>query len=134
MPLCSYFDMLSASVIQLSLYKCQQLSYNCPNTSKSFFKKNVIETGLSDFHQMPSTILKSNNIKCKPKQIVYRNYKNYEMGHFRQHLIHALKLEETCTTYFDVCDIYINILKVHAPLTLCIHTPNLLTNYPTKFA
>ena len=86
------------------------------NKSKSFFKNDVIETGLSDFHQMPLTILKSNYIKCKPKQITYRNYNNFEIALFRQHLTQALQVEGSSTTYTDFHDIYINILNEHAPL------------------
>ena len=46
------------------------------NSYHSFQNTPVISTGLSDFHKMPVTVLKTKFEKTKPKEITYRNYKN----------------------------------------------------------
>ena len=45
------------------------------NSNRSFQKSLNIETGLSDFHKMTVTVLKTTFPKVKPKIILYRNYK-----------------------------------------------------------
>ena len=53
-------------------------------TSKplSFQKTHVTETGLSDYHKLISTFLKSRFWKARPKVIKYRNYKNFDKNKF----------------------------------------------------
>ena len=46
---------------------------NCPG---SFQNSCVVETGLSDFHKMVVTVMKTSYRKSQPKIIHYRNYKN----------------------------------------------------------
>ena len=53
---------------------------NCP---RSFQNLCVIETGLSDFHKMTFTLMKSTFEKFKPKVIFYRNFKNFSNDTFR---------------------------------------------------
>ena len=49
----------------------------------SYFQNNcVIETGLSDFHKLTITTLKSYYQKKEPRIITYRNYKNLTMTTF----------------------------------------------------
>ena len=40
-------------------------------------------TTLSDFHKMILTVLKSTFPKVKPKQIIYRNFKNFDLNNFK---------------------------------------------------
>ena len=47
------------------------------NKNKCFFHNDVIEIGLSDFQQMPLTVLKSNYIKCKSKVKTYRWFNGF---------------------------------------------------------
>ena len=46
------------------------------NYHKSSQNINVFETGLSDFHKMAVSVLKSNFPKQKPNIVSYRNYKS----------------------------------------------------------
>ena len=45
------------------------------NKGNCFQKTKVTETGLSDFHKLISTFLRSHFSRLKPKAIYYRNYK-----------------------------------------------------------
>ena len=48
------------------------------NVHRSFCNSCSIETGLSDFHKMTISILKTDLKKKKPKIITYRDYKNFD--------------------------------------------------------
>ena len=51
---------------------------NCP---MSFQNTKVVANGLSDFHKMPITVFKTKFEKAKPKEITYRDYKNFDLVH-----------------------------------------------------
>ena len=42
-----------------------------------------ITNGLSDFHRMIMNVLKSNFSQVKPKEIIYRNLKNFDLKSFK---------------------------------------------------
>ena len=48
------------------------------NSRNSFKTSMVISVGLSDFHKMIITVLKTTIVKGEPKQIIYRDFKNYD--------------------------------------------------------
>ena len=47
------------------------------NRKHNFIHSTTIETGLSDFHKLTSTILKTEFIKGEPQIVTYRNFKNF---------------------------------------------------------
>ena len=47
------------------------------SSSYSFQNSCLIETGLSDFHKMTVTVMKTSYEKLKPRIINYRDYKNF---------------------------------------------------------
>ena len=47
------------------------------NSTNSFQNTMTISTGLSDFHKMIITVLKSSFIKLKVREMYYRDYKNF---------------------------------------------------------
>ena len=47
------------------------------NKESCFQKTKVTETGLSDFHRLISTFLRSQFCRLKPKKISYRKFKNF---------------------------------------------------------
>ena len=63
------------------------------NSSNSFQNTGVVSTGLSDFHKMVVTVLKSTYTKAKPKEIAYRNYKDFDQTTFNKDLKTNLQLE-----------------------------------------
>ena len=53
------------------------------NRPRTFQCTSTLETGISDFHKLVVTVLKTFYKKQRPKIIHYRNYKNSENGNFR---------------------------------------------------
>ena len=87
------------------------------NRVKSFQETKAIETGLSDFHKLTVTVLKTSFRKQTPTIISYRNYQTFSQSKFR----------EEVDQFFSTCDIvnisndefvsiFMNILNRHAPL------------------
>ena len=52
---------------------------NSPNSSQ---KSAVVETGLSDFHKLIITVMKSYSPKPTPNIVTYINYTNFEKNKF----------------------------------------------------
>ena len=59
----------------------------------SFQSSGLIETGLSDFHKMTVTVMKTTFQKLDPKIIHYRDYRKYCNDSFRQDLLSTLIME-----------------------------------------
>ena len=57
------------------------------NKPRSFQNTSAIETGLSDFHKLTVTVLKTNFAKLPPKILYYRNYNYFNNEHFRKDLL-----------------------------------------------
>ena len=89
------------------------------NSPYSYQNSCAIETGLSDFHKMTITVLKTFFQKKGPKVISYRDYKNYSNDIFRQlinddfNVLHQTSNEhQPLQTYLNVC---MRALDVCAP-------------------
>ena len=52
------------------------------NRQQCFQQTHAIETGISDFHKMVVTVMKTHYKKQKPKTIQYRNYKHFHEQSF----------------------------------------------------
>ena len=63
------------------------------NSPYSFQNSCVIETGLSDFHKMAVSIMKTTFQKLKPKIVNYRDYSGFSNDDFKKNLLHNLSLE-----------------------------------------
>ena len=80
---------------------------NCP---LSFQNSCVIETGLSDFHKMIITGLKTSYQKIEPKVINYRDYKSFSNEWFRESLLENLKgklsgnSEQSFSNFINTCN------------------------------
>ena len=87
------------------------------NRSKSFQNTVTIETGLSDFHKMILTVLKSNFKKPPPKIVTYREYKNYIPQNFMLELNYVIPFHILFTISNDkFMETFMEILNRHAPL------------------
>ena len=82
------------------------------NWPRSFQNSCVVETGLSDFHKMVVTVMKTSYRKSQPKIIHYRNYKNFSNDTFRDSLqkIFPQNLGNSCDQ--DVDDFLISCNKI----------------------
>ena len=87
------------------------------NKNRSFQNSQTIETGLSDFHKMTVTVLKTYYQKKSPTLIKYRNYKNFNDSHFRSALQSELgKLDTESIDYTTFHNTFMTVLEKHAPI------------------
>ena len=68
------------------------------NSPQSFQNTSTIDTGLSDFHHMTLTVLKTKFPKMEPKKVAYRDYKYFSNDTFRNELLNEL-------SRFDIRDL-----------------------------
>ena len=57
------------------------------NCLRNFQNPCAIETGLSDFHKLVLTVMKTTYKKSQPKIIIYRSYKYFSNESFREELL-----------------------------------------------
>ena len=63
------------------------------NHPKSFHSSSAYETGLSDFHKLTLTVLKTFHVKHKPKIIQYRDLNHFDNTSFWADLLQELSLK-----------------------------------------
>ena len=83
------------------------------NSPQSFQNTTAVETGLSDFHKMSITVLKTTFPKVQPKIIHYRDYRKFNTHTFRGELKAQLS---DISTYSDFEEIFLKVLDKHAPV------------------
>ena len=52
----------------------------------AFQNTTIVFTGLSDFHKLVLTVVKTSITKSKPKKITYKDYKNFDSVRFNDEL------------------------------------------------
>ena len=87
------------------------------NKPRSFLSTCVIETGLSDFHRIAVSVLKTHFRKLLPKVVTYRDFKKFENERFMDSLKLTLNTQDVDYTknpqlFFELCW---NELQHHAP-------------------
>ena len=87
------------------------------NRMSSFQNSSTIETGLSDFHHLVFTVMKTTFRKKPPKVIRYRNYKNYVPENYLFDVYQAQAgIDLSVLPHDDFDNLLIRILERHAPL------------------
>ena len=88
------------------------------NRKKSFQNSKLIETGLSDFHKLTVTVLKTFFMKQEPKIIKYRDFSKFNNQAFRDELYGELYLNNTLKniSFDNFQNISANIFERHAPI------------------
>ena len=84
------------------------------NSYQSFLDTTTVATGLSDFHNMVVTVMKTTFPKSKPKVIQYRDYKGFVLSDFRTELRNKLFTVVTMN-YDEFEEIFLEVLNKHAP-------------------
>ena len=85
------------------------------NNAVAFQNKTTVFTGLSDFHKLVLTVLKTSITKSKPQRISYKDYKNFDSVRFNDELKYVLAKEKiTSCTKFD--EMFLRILNKLAPI------------------
>ena len=89
------------------------------NRPRSFQKAAAITTGHSDYHKMIITTFRSSYTSEPPRNIIYRNYKNFHAQDFLNDLETNLMLEDQASkfvSYDKFTKIFKEITDKHAPL------------------
>ena len=86
------------------------------NHPKSFHSSSVYETGLSDFHKLTLTVLKTFHVKHKPKITQYRDFNHFNNALLRADFLQELSLKNALPGEFEKFK-YISskVLNIHAP-------------------
>ena len=85
------------------------------NHSNRFQSTTTIASGLSDFHKLVITVLKTAFSKAKPQVISYRSYKLLDQETFRTRLRKNLEKRKS-VHYTEFERIFLNTLYAQAPL------------------
>ena len=85
------------------------------NSPQSFLKTSTITTGLSDFHRMVVTVMKTTFPKAEPKIVYYRDYKKFDLLVFRRELRDELR-KSVVLGYAHFEHIFLTVLDKHAPV------------------
>ena len=87
------------------------------NFPKSFQHTQTIETGLSDFHKLTLTVLKTHFSRLKPDIVNYRDYKGFVNDYFRSELLQEINSSDSDLNNFkDLQYTLQRVLDKHAPL------------------
>ena len=65
------------------------------NFPKLFQHIQTIETGLSDFHKLTLTVLKTHFPRLEPNIVNYRDYKGFINGYFRSELLQEVNSSDS---------------------------------------
>ena len=84
------------------------------NSPLSFQNTTTVTTGLSDYHRLVVTVMKTSFPKSKPKTIYYRDYKKFDLQKFRKELREELR-KTVIIGYAHFEYIFLQILERHAP-------------------
>ena len=85
------------------------------NKPKSFYKSHSFVTGLSDWHKLIVSILRTSFQKLPPKFVIYRNQENFHESNFLCDLDYRLnqgELYKNCEDqYTKMSEIFSEVLK-----------------------
>ena len=84
------------------------------NSSSSFQNTKAISTGLSDFQKLVITVLKQTFQRSSPKELVYRDYKNFDRLTFKREVEEKRNQQINEYKYFE--QIFLEVLNTHAPI------------------
>ena len=86
------------------------------NRPRSFCHSTAIETGLSDFHKLTITVLRSNFAKLKPKIIHFRAFRKFCNFAFREDLLKELFTNDISPAQLNSFkDTVLRVIGRHAP-------------------
>ena len=87
------------------------------NKPHNFQHSNTIESGLSDFHKLIVTVLKTSFRKMPARIIKYRNYKCYSQSNFNNELSYYLSGQDFINmSNDDFVSLVMEVFNRHAPL------------------
>ena len=84
------------------------------NNPRSFWNTRAFKNSISDFHSLVTTVLNIKYSKPKPKEVTYRNYKNFNLENFQRDLLTVFS--SGCSEYETFENMFLSTLNLHAPL------------------
>ena len=84
------------------------------NSPKSFFKRETVFTGLSDFHELVLSVFKLHFSKAKAKEISYRDFRAFKENNFNRDLQNRLSAQSV-EEYAPFEKVFLDVLNKHAP-------------------
>ena len=94
-------------------------SYDSCDSTRSFQFTSVTETGLSDYHRLITTFIKSHFSRLKPKIIHYRNFQRFDEQKFIADVKNAdfsFETDDPNESYSALTNTFSLIVEKHAPL------------------
>ena len=88
------------------------------NKKQYFMKSQAITTGISYFHKLTISILKSSFSKGNPKIILYRDYKNFNLINFNITLKKALDIMPDKNCYATFENTFLGVLNIYSRLSI----------------
>ena len=118
---CDSFNLTNVITSPTCLTKTHKSTIDLILTNKeNFFQKTkVTETGLSDFHRLISTFLRSQLCRLKPKKIYHRNFKNFDKKNFLEEVKNTdfrFNSDNPNENYEVITNVFSNIVEKHAPI------------------
>ena len=92
------------------------------NQKHSFKHSQALETGISDFHKLIHTVMKTTFNKSGPKRLSYRCFRNFNVILFRSELSEGIKTR--VKNYTDFSKLIKTLLDKHAPSKIRIIRAN----------
>ena len=87
------------------------------NSPMSFQNTTILNVGCSDFHKMVVTVMKTKFVKIKPKEVTYRDYKNFDDNMFKIDLRTELNDNDQSVRRYEIFEnIFLRVLDKHAPM------------------
>ena len=86
------------------------------NNSRYFQGTRAISVGISDFHKLIITVMKTTFEKLPPRKLSYRSYRKFNEDDFRNDLLMALEGAETQINFTRFQELFLELLNKHAPL------------------
>ena len=97
------------------------------NKPRCFQNTTVFETGLSDFHGLVLTIMKTHIPRLKPKMIRYRSYKKFDSEKFLQDVTNIdfkADAKDADLAYRNLSSAFRKLVDKHAPLKTKVQRGN----------
>ena len=87
------------------------------NCLRPFQNTTALSSGMSDFHKLIVTVLKTTFSKAKPKIVSYRCYKNFVEANFKNDLKSSFQsINTNKTSYVKFEKTFLAVLNKHAPI------------------
>ncbi len=97
------------------------------NKPRCFQNTSVVETGLSDYHGLVLTVMKTHIPRLKPKILKYRSYKNFDSDKFLQDVRNTdfkPVTNDANLSYENLSSAFQKLVEKHAPLKTRIQRGN----------